>query len=122
MGGLGLAALGIAIETLADVQKWSFKQATENAGKFCYVGLWQISQHPNWFGNLVTWAGILVLNVPTLLASNLTPLTRAVLFTAACLSPLFLVSLFYSQATGLVSPSIDLVNQRYGADSRYQAH
>ena len=66
--GLGLFALGLAIETAADLQKWYFKQDASNRGKFCDVGVWQISQHPNWFGNIVLWSGITLLNVQTLLA------------------------------------------------------
>jgi steroid 5-alpha reductase family enzyme len=43
VGGLIYLA-GLCIETLADAQKWFFKQA--NPGQFCNVGLWSISQHP----------------------------------------------------------------------------
>eukprot|EP01050_Picozoa_sp_SAG11_P015756 SAG11_NODE_2079_length_3855_cov_1.533280_4_plen_251_part_00 len=44
--GISLAMVGFAVEALADQQKWSFKQDSSNAGKFCNTGLWASSQHP----------------------------------------------------------------------------
>ena len=53
--GLALFALGLATEVMADFQKFFFKR---NHKGFCDVGLWSVSQHPNWFGNLCLWSGI----------------------------------------------------------------
>jgi steroid 5-alpha reductase family enzyme len=55
----------LMIETLADAQNWFFKQS--NPDQFCIVGLWSISQHPNFIGNLVLWAGIFLVNDPALI-------------------------------------------------------
>ena len=68
VAGIALFASGLTVETAADVQKWLFKQDPANKGLFCDVGLWKLSQHPNWVGNLLLWTGVLVLNAPTLLA------------------------------------------------------
>ena len=51
--GTCLYVLGIVTESLADYQKWTFKN--NNPGQFCKDGLWGISQHPNFFGNLGTF-------------------------------------------------------------------
>ena len=67
--GALMFAAGFAVETVADLQKWAFKNDAANAGKYCGVGLWKMSQHPNWAGNLLLWSGILVINAPTLLAA-----------------------------------------------------
>ena len=67
--GALMFAAGFAVETVADLQKWAFKNDAANAGKCCSVGLWKMSQHPNWAGNLLLWSGILVINAPTLLAA-----------------------------------------------------
>jgi steroid 5-alpha reductase family enzyme len=56
---------GLGVETLADAQKWRFKAEPTNHGRFCDTGVWQISQHPNWFGNWLFWTGVLALNAPT---------------------------------------------------------
>ena len=60
--GLGLFAVGIVVETLADAQKWAFKQNAATRGAFCDVGVWRLCQHPNWLGNLLLWSGALQLN------------------------------------------------------------
>lgn len=40
-------AAGIAIETLADYQKYQFKSDARNADRWCDVGLWKYSRFPN---------------------------------------------------------------------------
>ncbi|KAI2502287.1 DUF1295-containing protein [Fragilaria crotonensis] len=122
--GCALYAIGLAFETLADLQKWTFKQ--EHPGQFCNVGVWSLSQHPNWFGNLAIWSGIFLINAPALIdtagkaAGN--PLQR--LFGArrmliAFLSPLFLWALFTAQASGNLTPALELANKKYGHDPAY---
>lgn len=49
--GASLFGIALITETLADYQKWAFKR--QNPGEFCSVGLWSLSQHPNYFGNLL---------------------------------------------------------------------
>ena len=59
-----------------------------------------------WFGNLLLWTGITLLNAPSLLAPSPTSggrLRRALRLGAAALSPLFMVALFSGQASGLPS-------------------
>ena len=60
--GLGLYAVGLVVETLADAQKWAFKQDAATRGAFCDVGVWRLCQHPNWLGNLLLWSGVLLLS------------------------------------------------------------
>merc|ERR1719228_2379672 len=102
---------------MADWQKWNFKQNPKNSGRFCDVGLWKFSQHPNWFGNLLVWLGILGLNLPVLSAqtsSSLLPQGSWML--GACASPIFLASIFYAQAFGALSPAVSLAQIKYGSD------
>uniref|UniRef100_M1A491 Oxidoreductase, acting on the CH-CH group of donors n=1 Tax=Solanum tuberosum TaxID=4113 RepID=M1A491_SOLTU len=44
--------IGILVEITADQQKLAFKNSPENRGKWCSVGLWKYSRHPNYFGEL----------------------------------------------------------------------
>lgn len=116
--GAGLFGLGLTIETLADVQKWMFKQA--HPGQFCNVGVWAISQHPNWFGNLLLWSGIWVMNAPALVnhsAKGIWKYNRAVL---ALLGPMFMWTLFDAQATGkILGDSLEANHKRYAADPKF---
>ena len=45
-------AIGFSIEAIADQQKLSFKNSPENRGKWCNVGLWKYTRHPNYFGEV----------------------------------------------------------------------
>lgn len=113
IGGLLLFATGWIIETVADYQKWMFKQ---QHASFCNVGLWSWSQHPNWCGNLLLWLGIWWINAPSLIR----PQAKHVLqkygrLALSCLGPLFLWALFYGQATGWILPSaLEATKQKYG--------
>ena len=83
----------------------------------------QASQHPNWCGNLLFWSGVLVLNAQTLL-SDLGPPRRwpAAAFLAAACSPLFLLALFYGQASGALTNTVELAERRYGADPAFHEY
>jgi steroid 5-alpha reductase family enzyme len=50
--------LGLAIESIADIQKYIFSQHRKNKDKFINIGLWKYSRHPNYFGEILCWAGI----------------------------------------------------------------
>lgn len=45
-------SVGIIIEATADQQKLTFKNSPENRGKWCNVGVWNYSRHPNYFGEV----------------------------------------------------------------------
>jgi len=144
--GGALYALGLGIETIADVQKYLFKRA--NPGKFCKVGLWGVSQHPNYLGNLILWFGILVMNAPWLIESATAPplltvvpatdgtdtlglligglksgvnwLWRCRRLVVAMVSPWFMLKLFSSQAEGTMTNTLELANSKYGSDPDYK--
>ncbi|XP_043698771.1 uncharacterized protein LOC122649610 isoform X8 [Telopea speciosissima] len=43
-------SIGFTVEATADHQKLLFKNSLNNKGKWCNVGLWRFSRHPNYFG------------------------------------------------------------------------
>ena len=104
-------ACGFIIETLADYQKWTFKAA--NPGMFANEGLWAISQHPNYLGNLLVWAGITLINIP-----NLTGWKLPVAF----LSPLFMMGLFQAQSTGALLDVVAMEQSKYGHLDTFKAY
>ncbi|GFP87537.1 hypothetical protein PHJA_000897400 [Phtheirospermum japonicum] len=59
-------ALGLFIKATADQQKLNFKNSPENRGKWCDVGVWKYSRHPNYFGEIFLWWGIFVAATPVL--------------------------------------------------------
>ncbi|TMX00012.1 hypothetical protein EJD97_001529 [Solanum chilense] len=59
-------SIGISVEITSDQQKLTFKNSPENRGKWCNVGLWKYSRHPNYFGEIFLWWGIFVASTPVL--------------------------------------------------------
>ena len=47
-------AFGVAIEVVADVQKALWVKGGRTGG-FCAVGVWRLSRHPNYFGEICQW-------------------------------------------------------------------
>ncbi|MCG3227169.1 MAG: DUF1295 domain-containing protein [Candidatus Heimdallarchaeota archaeon] len=58
--------LGFGFEVIADYQKNKFRSVPENKGKFINTGLWSISRHPNYFGEIIVWLGIALIALPSL--------------------------------------------------------
>ncbi|KAG5535215.1 hypothetical protein RHGRI_023110 [Rhododendron griersonianum] len=59
-------SIGISVEATADQQKLTFKNSPDNRGKWCCVGLWKYSRHPNYFGEIFLWWGIFLASTPVL--------------------------------------------------------
>lgn len=51
----------IVIETVADEQLRNFR--TSKTGEICDVGLWSVSRHPNYFGEISFWFGLWLFGV-----------------------------------------------------------
>jgi steroid 5-alpha reductase family enzyme len=55
--GVGIAALALITEALADFQLARFRADPANKGKVMDRGLWGWSRHPNYFGEAMLWWG-----------------------------------------------------------------
>lgn len=55
--GVVLVLLGVAFESIGDLQLARFKANTANKGRVMNVGLWRYTRHPNYFGDAVVWWG-----------------------------------------------------------------
>lgn len=47
-----LWAIGLSIEAVADQQKLNLKKNSASKGRWCDVGVWYWSRHPNYFGEV----------------------------------------------------------------------
>ena len=64
--GLLVFIIGFLIEVIADNQKTAFRAVPENANSFITTGLWSVSRHPNYFGEVTLWLGIAIMSLPYL--------------------------------------------------------
>lgn len=56
--GALIALIGIAFETIGDMQLKAFRSNPANQGKVLDSGLWKYTRHPNYFGDFCAWWGI----------------------------------------------------------------
>ncbi|MCA9516800.1 MAG: DUF1295 domain-containing protein [Myxococcales bacterium] len=53
-----VTASAIAVEAVADAQLRRFLRGGPPAGAICATGLWRLSRHPNYFGEVLFWWGL----------------------------------------------------------------
>ena len=108
--GVVMWVTGFAIEVIADRQKSRFRADPASAGQFINVGLWARSRHPNYFGEILLWAGIAVMAIPYLSGTQW----------VVMLSPLFVYALL-TRISGI--PTLARRGQQlWGDDLAYQAY
>ncbi|MBC8304798.1 MAG: DUF1295 domain-containing protein [Flavobacteriaceae bacterium] len=64
--GLAFFLIGFLIEVVADSQKSKFRSNPENKNKFVNTGLWSLSRHPNYLGEITLWLGITIMSISSL--------------------------------------------------------
>jgi steroid 5-alpha reductase family enzyme len=58
--GMPIWAFGFIFEVISDHQKSVFRTIAENKNRWIQNGLWSISRHPNYFGEIVLWIGVAI--------------------------------------------------------------
>ncbi|MGZ0228934.1 MAG: DUF1295 domain-containing protein [Acidimicrobiales bacterium] len=101
---------GFVIEVVADRQKSAFRADPKNKGRYITTGLWAWSRHPNYFGEIVLWAGIAVIALPILAGWAWVTL----------ISPLFVYFLL-TQISGLPIQERQ-AKHRWGDDEGFQTY
>lgn len=106
--GVGVWLAGFGIEAVADRQKARFRTDPANAGSFITTGLWGLSRHPNYFGEILLWCGVALVAVPAMSGWRW----------LALVSPGF-VYLLLTRISGI--PLLDRrALERWGEDADYQ--
>lgn len=102
--------LGFLIEAIADQQKRTFSGDSKNRGKFIQTGLWSISRHPNYLGEIMLWIGVAVIAFPVLVGWQWLTLT----------SPFF-VALLLIRVSGI--PLLEKrADAKWGDQEDYEAY
>ena len=106
--GFKIVIIGFIIEVVADMQKRKFRTNISNKGQFISSGLWSISRHPNYFGEMMIWVGISFVSIPILIGWQFITL----------ISPIFVIFLLTKvSGINLLEAS---ANDKWGADKNYQ--
>lgn len=110
IAGLCVWAFGFGFEAVADLQKSRFAAEAANRGRFITTGLWSLSRHPNYFGEIVIWIGIAMIAFPSLHGWTLLTL----------ISPVF-VTILLTRISGvpLLEKSAD---RKWGGQADYEAY
>ncbi len=108
--GIGFAVwlAGLLVESVADHQKWRFK--ISGAPGFVRTGLWSVSRHPNYLGEMLVWWGIWLYALPSISGW----------WHLAALGPAAITALLlFVTGIPLLERSADT---RYGSDPAYRAY
>ena len=101
---------GFLLEIIADHQKSTFKKDPENRDNFIQSGLWSISRHPNYLGEIILWVGVSVVAIPVLQGWQWAMLS----------SPLFVVLLLI-RISGI--PLLEKkADEKWGGRSEYESY
>lgn len=101
---------GFGIEVIADKQKSDFNAAPGNKDKFIRSGLWSWSRHPNYFGEIVLWIGVMIIAMPILQGWQW----------ATLISPIFIIILL-TRISGV--PMLEKrADEKWGGQPEYEAY
>lgn len=112
VGVLGIVVwvAGFGIEAVADQQKAAFRADPAHEGDFISTGLWSVSRHPNYVGEILLWLGVAVVAAPVLVGWQFVLL----------LSPV-LIYLQLRFASGV--PALERrADERWGGQADYEAY
>ena len=98
------------VEVVADHQKTRFRSKKENRDKFINEGLWSLSRHPNYYGEITLWLGIAFIAFPVLQGWQLLTL----------ISPIF-VYILLTRISG-VTMLERRADKKWGDDPEYQLY
>lgn len=83
--GLAVFVIGLLLEATADYQKFLFKfSGKRKKHEWIDEGVWRMSRHPNYLGEMMVWSGLYLFVLPSLSGTALY---------AGLISPLYIIAL-----------------------------
>jgi len=102
--GVIVWSTGLLIETIADIQKFTFKLDPKNKDNWIDTGAWKYSRHPNYLGEILCWVGVFMFTLPNLSGLSYTTV----------ISPIYITFLL------LFVSGIPILEKRY--DKKYKGN
>ncbi|EGG03138.1 uncharacterized protein MELLADRAFT_90445 [Melampsora larici-populina 98AG31] len=94
--GLIFWSIGLIIESLADVEKFKWKENQKSNGQdgfpVCRNGTWKWSRHPNYFGEILLWWGIWLMTIESAHNEGISKTASNFIY-ASIISPIFITLL-----------------------------
>ena len=112
LGALGLIiwVMGFSVEVVADNQKTKVRSDPNNKDKFITTGLWSLSRHPNYVGEIMLWIGISIMALPVLTGYQY----------GSLISPLFsFLLIYYVSGVRMLEAR---ANKKWGKNEKYQEY
>lgn len=115
--GFGIAGwvIGFFFESVSDVQKYRFRSNPANKGRTCNVGLFKISRHPNYFGEIFQQFGIFCIAVSPAAYHYVPPGSGAYAALYSSMLGAFFLTILLLFVSGLT------LQERPGAKKKYEA-
>lgn len=98
--GLIIAFTGLFFEVVGDEQLRRHIEKGEK--KLLQSGLWSVTRHPNYFGEIMIWSGLYITGISLFYASNITIIYYALLI----ISPLLMSTVLLKISTPLLEKSM----------------
>lgn len=109
--GAAVFGLGVLIEGVADYQKFVFKNDPANKGRWIDKGLWGLSRHPNYLGEMMVWIGAYLYCFPVLSGYEIW---------LGLVSPAYIIGLLmFVSGVPMLEKSAD---EKWGSDEAYQEY
>lgn len=98
--GLAIALIGLSFEVIGDEQlRQHIKKGTRT---LLQTGLWSITRHPNYFGEILIWVGLYLAGISLLIEGSV----NTFYFIALILSPLLMSTVFIKLSTPLLEKNM----------------
>lgn len=99
--GLGISLVGLFFEVVGDEQLR--QHISKRSGKLLQSGLWSVTRHPNYFGEILIWIGLYVSGITLLFTGSVNPISYILLI----VSPILMTTVLVKVSTPLLEKNME---------------
>lgn len=99
--GLLIALTGLLFEVIGDEQLRQHIQ--KGSGKLLQSGLWSVTRHPNYFGEILIWVGLYLSGIPMMFTGDINPIYYGLLV----ISPVIMSTVLIKISTPLLEKNME---------------
>lgn len=97
----GLALVGLFFEVVGDEQLR--QHINKKSGKLLQSGLWSLTRHPNYFGEIIIWVGLYASGITLLFTKTVSPIYYLIL----AISPILMSTVLIKVSTPLLEKNME---------------